>query len=79
MKERVHVLTIITGRIASGKTQMLINRIGERILNKTKSILIVPDHATYNFEQRLCAQLNINGFIDAEVCSFNRLAATIIQ
>ena len=73
------MLTLITGRIASGKTQQLINRIGQRIAGKQKSVLIVPDHATYNFEQRLCAQLHINGFIDAEVCSFNRLAADIIQ
>ncbi len=79
MKERIFVLTIITGRIASGKTQMLIDRIGKRIANNAKSVLIVPDHVTYNFEQRLCAQLHINGFIDAEICSFNRLASNIIQ
>lgn len=73
------MLTLITGRIASGKTQQLIDRIGQRIASGQKSVLIVPDHATYNFEQRLCAQLNLNGFIDAEVCSFNRLAANILQ
>ncbi len=70
---------IITGRISSSKTHILVNEIGERIKNRQKSILIVPDPVTYNFEQRLCSQLNINGFIDVEVCSFNRLASSIVD
>ncbi|MBR2861567.1 MAG: PD-(D/E)XK nuclease family protein [Clostridia bacterium] len=73
------MLKIISGRIAEGKSQILIEQIGKRIFEKKKSILIVPDHATYNFEQRLCLQLNIEGFIDAEVCSFNRFASKILE
>ena len=73
------MLTLITGRIASGKTQMLIDAIGQRIKEKKKSVLIVPDHVTYHFERRLCHQLNIRGFIDVEVCSFNRLASNVID
>ncbi len=73
------MLRIITGRIATGKTHKIIEEIGERIKNNKKSFLIVPDPVTYNFEQRLCRQLNINGFIDVEVCSFNRLASSILN
>ncbi len=73
------MLKIILGRIAQGKSQAIIDSIGERIKNRKKSVLIVPDHATYNFEQRLCRQLNLQGFIEAEVCSFNRLASSIID
>ncbi len=72
------MLKIITGRIATGKTHKIIEEIGQRIENKQKSILIVPDPITYNFEQRLCRQLDIKGFIDVEVCSFNRLASSIL-
>ncbi|MBE7092358.1 MAG: hypothetical protein E7365_04190 [Clostridiales bacterium] len=73
------MLKIITGRISSSKTHILIEEIGKRIESRQKSILIVPDPVTYNFEQRLCSQLNINGFIDVEVCSFNRLASSIVD
>lgn len=73
------MLKIIAGKISSSKTHILIDEIGERIKNRQKSILIVPDPVTYNFEQRLCSQLNINGFIDVEVCSFNRLASSIVD
>ncbi len=73
------MLKIVTGRIASGKTYQIIEEIGQRIKNKQKSILIVPDPVTYNFEHRLCSQLNINGFIDVEVCSFNRLASSVLD
>ena len=73
------MLRIITGRIATGKTHKIIEEIGQRIKNRQKSILIVPDPITYNFEQRLCRQLNIKGFIDVEVCSFNRLATSILS
>jgi ATP-dependent helicase/nuclease subunit B len=73
------LLKIVSGRIASSKTQYIIDSIGERIKNRQKSILIVPDPVTYNFEQRLCSQLNIKGFIDVEVTSFNRLASSILD
>lgn len=73
------MLKIITGRISSSKTHIIVEDIGKRISERKKSILIVPDQVTYNFERRLCAQLNILGFIDVEVCSFNRLASSIID
>ncbi len=73
------MLKIITGRISSSKTHIIVEEIGKRNEKRKKSILIVPDQVTYNFEQRLCAQLNILGFIDVEVCSFNRLASSIID
>lgn len=73
------MLKIILGRISSGKTERIINLIGERIKESKQSVLIVPDPVTYNFEQRMCSQLNVNGFIDAEVCSFNRFASNILS
>ncbi len=71
------MLYIIKGRIASGKTSTVIQKIGERIKKRQKSILIVPDPVTYNFEHRLCTELDRTGFIDVEVCSFNRFASSV--
>ncbi len=73
------MLNIIIGRISQGKTKKIISSIGERIDNRQKSILIVPQSSTFNFEKRICAQLNIQGFIDVEVCSFNKLATQIVD
>ena len=73
------MLRIIRGRISSGKTHAIIDEIGKRIENSLPSVLIVPDRVTYNFEQRLCRQNNINGFIDAQVYSFNRFAQNVIS
>lgn len=73
------MLRIILGRISSGKTYRVIDEIGKRIEHSLPSVLIVPDPVTYNYEQRLCRQNGINGFIDAEVYSFNRFASSIIS
>lgn len=73
------MLNIIIGRISQGKTNRIISSIGERIKNKQKSVLIVPQSSTFNFEKRICSQLNLQGFIDVEVCSFNRLASDIVN
>jgi len=73
------MLEIITGRIASGKTQKIINEIGQRHSQGLSSVLIVPDQVTYNFERRICEQLNLEGFIDIEVCSFNRFVSAILS
>lgn len=73
------MLKIVLGRISSGKTYAVIDEIGKRINSSLPSVLIVPDRVTYNFEQRLCRQNGINGFIDAQVCSFNRFAQNIIS
>lgn len=73
------MLNIIIGRISQGKTKKIISSIGKRIENKQKSILIVPQSSTYNFEKRICSQLNIQGFIDVEVCSFNKFASQIVD
>ena len=73
------MLRIIKGRIGTGKTHTVIDEIGQRINDKKKSLLIVPDPVTYNFEQRICSQLNIKGFIDVEICSFNRFASKVID
>lgn len=73
------MLNIIIGRISQGKTKKIISSIGKRIENKQKSILIVPQSSTFNFEKRICSQLNLQGFIDVEVCSFNKLASQIVD
>ncbi len=74
------MLTIVYGRISSGKTEKIIEKIEEKMNTENpSSILIVPDHATYNYEKRICDRLkNKNGFIDVQVYSFNRFASAVI-
>ena len=46
-------VTFIMGRSGSGKTELILNRIKQNELNGRRSVLIVPDRASFESEKRL--------------------------
>jgi ATP-dependent helicase/nuclease subunit B len=75
-------LRMITGRSGSGKTQMCMNEIKDRLLENPAGapiIYIVPEQMTFSTEYRLATDPMLGGMIRAQVYSFSRLAWRILQ
>jgi ATP-dependent helicase/nuclease subunit B len=75
-------LRMITGRSGSGKTQMCMNEIQDRLLKNPEGapiIYIVPEQMTFSTEYRLATNPILGGMIRAQVYSFSRLAWRILQ
>ncbi|WP_419888740.1 helicase-exonuclease AddAB subunit AddB [Neobacillus niacini] len=75
-------LRMITGRSGSGKTQMCMNEIEDRLLENPEGapiIYIVPEQMTFSTEYRLATNPKLGGMIRAQVYSFSRLAWRILQ
>jgi ATP-dependent helicase/nuclease subunit B len=75
-------LKMITGRSGSGKTQMCMNEIKDRLLENPAGapiIYIVPEQMTFSTEYRLATDPMLGGMIRAQVYSFSRLAWRILQ
>ncbi len=75
-------LRMVTGRSGSGKTQMCMNEIEDRLLENPEGapiIYIVPEQMTFSTEYRLATNPKLGGMIRAQVYSFSRLAWRILQ
>ena len=75
-------LRMVTGRSGSGKTQMVMNEIKDRLLENPQGapiIYIVPEQMTFQAEYRLATDPILGGMIRAQVYSFSRLAWRILQ
>jgi ATP-dependent helicase/nuclease subunit B len=75
-------LRMVTGRSGSGKTQMCMNEIQDRLLENPEGatiIYIVPEQMTFSTEYRLATNPKLGGMIRAQVYSFSRLAWRILQ
>lgn len=75
-------LRMVTGRSGSGKTQMCMNEIQDRLLENPQGapiIYIVPEQMTFSTEYRLATNPKLGGMIRAQVYSFSRLAWRILQ
>ncbi|MDQ1004160.1 ATP-dependent helicase/nuclease subunit B [Neobacillus niacini] len=73
---------MVTGRSGSGKTQMCMNEIQDRLLENPDGapiIYIVPEQMTFSTEYRLATNPILGGMIRAQVYSFSRLAWRILQ
>jgi ATP-dependent helicase/nuclease subunit B len=73
---------MVTGRSGSGKTQMCMNEIQDRLLENPEGapiIYIVPEQMTFSTEYRLATNPILGGMIRAQVYSFSRLAWRILQ
>lgn len=73
---------MVTGRSGSGKTQMYMNEIQDRLLENPEGapiIYIVPEQMTFSTEYRLATNPILGGMIRAQVYSFSRLAWRILQ
>ena len=66
----------IFGRSGSGKTHAVFSAIAENEANSRRSLLIVPDRATFETEKALAAFLG-GGMLETSVLSFTRLASRI--
>jgi ATP-dependent helicase/nuclease subunit B len=72
----------ILGRAGTGKTNMILNEIKEKLRTKPNGspvIYLVPDQMTFLSEYNLVNEEGINGMIRAQVYSFTRLAWRILQ
>ncbi|MDR7076673.1 ATP-dependent helicase/nuclease subunit B [Neobacillus niacini] len=75
-------IRMVTGRSGSGKTQMVMNEIKDRLLENPQGspiIYIVPEQMTFQAEYRLATDPILGGMIRAQVYSFSRLAWRILQ
>ena len=75
-------LRMVTGRSGSGKTQMCMNEIQDRLLENPGGapiIYIVPEQMTFSTEYSLATNPKLGGMIRAQVYSFSRLAWRILQ
>lgn len=69
------MLTIISGAAASGKTNMLIEKISEAVKNREpKNIFIVPEQFSFEAERELALRCGDSLSLFAEVMSFTSLA-----
>lgn len=69
-------LTILLGPSHTGKSSALLDRLEQHMHRGERAVLLVPEQATYHWEQRLCARLG--GLIGIEVYSFERLSQRLI-
>lgn len=73
-------LQIIAGRSGTGKTTYLMNEVGEKIKQNSKTyIFIVPDQMTFQMETNFLNKENLAGMMGTQIFSFSRLAWKILQ
>lgn len=70
--------TFIVGRAGSGKSRMIFDRIAEREKAGLRSVLIVPDRATFESERALSERLG-GGILYTYVLSFTSLARRVLS
>lgn len=69
-------LQIITGRAGTGKTTYLIE---QAVTSEHPVIYIVPEQMTFQMENTLLQTANLDGMMNIQVFSFNRLAWKVMQ
>lgn len=75
-------IRFITGRSGTGKSQIVIEEIKEKLLENPHGpaiFYIVPDQMTFQQERALFTEEGISGSIRTQVVSFSRLAWRILQ
>ncbi len=72
-------LHCVCGRAGSGKSRYIARAIGKAIQSGRKAFLIVPDQFTLDAEHLLMDRLGAPGLMQAEVLSFSRLCARILE
>ena len=72
------MLTILTGRAKTGKSQMLLDQIASHPGGR-RQILLVPEHASHQAEVDLCRACGDAASRYAEVLSFRRLSDRVLS
>lgn len=70
---------IIYGRSGTGKTTYIFNQIKEKIKQKNKIYIIVPEQMSFVAEQHLLNTIDTNSSINAEVLTLSRMADRVIS
>ncbi|RSD29326.1 helicase-exonuclease AddAB subunit AddB [Mesobacillus subterraneus] len=73
---------LVLGRSGSGKTEMIINEIKDRLIEDPQGdpvVYLVPEQMSFLSEYRLSTDPDLGGMIRAQVYSFPRLAWRILQ
>lgn len=70
------MLTLLLGRAGTGKTNTILNRLGEDARSRPQ-LLVVPEQYSHDTERRLCKALGNAGARRAEVLSFTRLYSRV--
>lgn len=71
-------ISFIMGRSGSGKTEFILSRIVDNEKKGKRSILIVPDRATFETERLLCSRFG-GGILNTYVLSFTSLARRVMR
>ena len=75
-------LRFIIGRAGMGKTTHCLSQIQQELLARPQGrslILLVPEQGTFQMEAALASLPGLGGTMRARVCSFRRLAWTVLQ
>jgi len=75
-------LTLVIGRAGSGKTHYCLEEMGKMLQASPEGeslIMILPEHATFQVENKLAQTPGIEGFARAYVFGFRRLAHRILM
>lgn len=73
------MLRLIAGRMGSGKTTIIYNRIKERIENGGDAVLIVPEQYSFHTEKTMLELFGARGADKVEVLSFSFLAQKLLK
>lgn len=70
---------IVYGRTGTGKTTYIFNEIKEKIKQKNKIYIIVPEQISFEAEQNLLNTIDANSSINAEVLTLSIMADRVIS
>ena len=70
---------IIYGKSGSGKTTEIFKEIKEKIKDKNKIYIVVPEQFSFSAENHLLETIDGNSSINAEVLTLSRMADRVIQ
>ncbi|MCT4632244.1 MAG: helicase-exonuclease AddAB subunit AddB [Firmicutes bacterium] len=73
------MIRYIIGRSASGKTYYMLNEIKKKLSLNKKVIMIVPEQFTLQAERDFIEKMNMEGMINLEILSFERLSHMVFQ
>ena len=73
------MLRLVTGRMGSGKTTLVYNRIKEIISAGGSVVLIVPEQYSFHTEKPMLELLGAKGADSVEVLSFSFLAQKLLK
>ena len=73
------MLRLVLGRMGSGKTTIIYNKIKERIERGMDAVLIVPEQYSFNTEKTMLELLGAKGADKVEVLSFSFLAQKLLK